>query len=423
MKRALILLVTLLVATPLALAVMAGLAYYGTSAEHIPAPTITLLSETVKPAGYSWRSPVFGGLIYRDFEKESPQRIQDIGEMQGAHFDLTAPDGYETTATLTRMGETVWSGRGADLASYTFTDNGRYRIFVECSRAAQAERGYGALYYQGAFTVAVDPRYEASDDWVTQGDVLAIRIYNLSNTLQAHIESELGEVYLITGEAGQATAYIPVGHGLEAGSYVVYAGAGRANWEIPFRVTDGGFTTRRVQLEAGEAWPQNASDALEEYTDYNEQILPLLTQRDATQYWDGMFASPVLGDIAADYGTYVYVNDSDTPYQHAGLDIEAPRGTEVTAANNGRVVFAGELESTGNTVVVEHGGGLKSLYYHMDSLNVQLDDYVKLGDRIGTVGSTGVCAQPHLHFEVRLGGVTLNPSQLFNGTSRLYYFN
>lgn len=422
MKRALILLVTLLVATPLALGIMAGLAYYGTRAEHIPAPVITMINQNVSPSGYTWRSPVFGGLLYRDFSKTPPQRVQDIGELDGAYFSLSVPEGYDTTATLTRMGETVWSGRAADLAGYQFTDNGRYRIFVECKRPAQAERGFGSIFYQGAFNVTVDPRYETSDDWVTQGDVLAIRLYNLGNSLQPHAESDLGEVYFFSNDVGQTTAYIPMGYDREPGSYAIYVGAGRSNWEVPFRVTDGGFANRRVTLGEGETWPLNASDAPEGFADYQEQILPLLSQRDAAQYWSGIFTSPVLGDVASEYGTHVYVDDADTASIHPGMDITAPRGTEVTASAAGRVVFAAALESTGNTVVIEHGGGLKSLYFHLDSLNAQEGDTVAQGDRIGAVGSTGLCAEPHLHFEVRLGGVALNPTQLINGTSRLYHF-
>lgn len=422
MKRALILLATLLVATPLALGIMAGLAYYGTSAEHIPSPAVTMLEQAVAPCGYTWRTPVFGGLIYRDFNQPPPQRIADIGEMAGANFDISVPDGYETQATLSRMGSIVWSGRAAELPDYTFLDSGRYRILVECMRPAQAERGYGSIFYQAAFSVTVDPRYESSEDWVTQGDVMAIRIYNLGSTLLPHAESDLGDVYFTYNAAGQMTAYVPVGHNREPGSYVIYAGAGRSNWEIPLRVTDGSFESEAVELEPGQAYPLNASDAPEGYADYQEHMMPLFSQRDATRYWEGVFIEPVLGKITAEYGLLRYVNESDEAMQHAGVDITAEKGAAVMAANNGRVVFAGALESTGNTVVIEHGGGLKSFYYHLDTMAVALDDMVAQGDTIGTLGGTGVCQSPHLHYEVRLGPVSLNPTLLFNGTSRLYRF-
>ena len=113
MKRVIILLVALLLATPLALGVMAGLAYYSTSAEHIPQPVVTLLDQEIQPCGYSWYTPVFGGLLHRDFVQPAPGRIEDIGTVDGQYFTISVPEGYNCQATLTRMGEVVWSGRAA----------------------------------------------------------------------------------------------------------------------------------------------------------------------------------------------------------------------------------------------------------------------------------------------------------------------
>ncbi len=422
MKRVIILLVALLLATPLALGAMAGLAYYSTSAEHIPQPSVTLLEQTMKPCGYNWYTPVFGGLLHRDFVLPAPGRIEDIGEVDGQYFTISVPEGYSSNATLSRMGEVVWSGRAAELDGYSFADNGRYRIMLECTRPAEAERGYGTLYYQGAFTVTVEPRYETSEDWVTQGDVMAIRIFNLGSAQQPHAESDLGEVAFVPGAPGQMTAYVPIGYDREPGSYVVYAGAGRANWEIPLRVSEGGFSTEPVLPAPGEMWPPNASDNPGSYPDFQQRIAALYEQRDAEQYWDGIFLDPVFGETAVEYGHTWLVGEAREPLAHAGVDIVAEDGTEVVAANNGRVVFAGALESTGNTVVIEHGGGLKSYYFHLGSIAVRENDMAARGAAIGTVGATGVCAGPHLHYEVRIGQAALSPTLLANGTSRLYYF-
>lgn len=423
MKRTLILLATLLLAIPISLGIMASLAYYSASAKHIPKPIVKIMNQNVAISGYTWRTPVFGGLVYRDFKMPLPERIADIGEVKAKHFEVESPDGYETNATLSLMGQTVWAGRADDLAEFEFLDSGRYRILLECLRPAQAERGYGSIFYQAAFSVVAAPRYQSSEDWVTQGDVMAIRIYNLPSSLAAHAESEIATLYFTSNPLGQQTAYVPIGHSQEAGSYVVFAGAARANWEIPLRVTDGDFDAENILLEKGQTYPLNASDAPEGFKDYQENIVPLFAQQDNVQHWDGVFINPIAGKISAEYGLARYVNGADVPMRHSGIDIEAEKGNEVLAANSGRVVFSAMLESTGNTVVIEHGGGLKSYYYHLDGVFVNQNQMLTQGQALGTVGASGQCQSPHLHYEVRLGAAAINPTLLSNGTSRLYYFN
>jgi peptidoglycan hydrolase-like protein with peptidoglycan-binding domain len=94
---------------------------------------------------------------------------------------------------------------------------------------------------------------------------------------------------------------------------------------------------------------------------------------------------------------------------HAGLDFIAPAGAPVVAARGGRVVWAGALSSFGNTVVVNHGTGVRTLYAHLSQIDVALLERVGRGDRLGLVGSTGHSTGPHLHFEVRVRGAAVDP--------------
>ncbi|MDQ7026223.1 MAG: M23 family metallopeptidase [Anaerolineae bacterium] len=96
---------------------------------------------------------------------------------------------------------------------------------------------------------------------------------------------------------------------------------------------------------------------------------------------------------------------------HTGLDLAAPTGTPVRAANGGRVIFAGWSRwGYGNAVVIEHGGVLSTLYGHMSSISASCGQFVNAGDVIGAVGSTGNSSGPHLHFEIRNGSSPYNPS-------------
>jgi murein DD-endopeptidase MepM/ murein hydrolase activator NlpD len=99
---------------------------------------------------------------------------------------------------------------------------------------------------------------------------------------------------------------------------------------------------------------------------------------------------------------------------HRGVDISGARGNPVWAAQTGTVISAGRLGGYGNAVIIDHGG-YTTLYAHMSTIRVSSGQRVPQGTRIGDIGSTGLSTGPHLHFEVRLGGVAVNPARYLPG--------
>lgn len=94
---------------------------------------------------------------------------------------------------------------------------------------------------------------------------------------------------------------------------------------------------------------------------------------------------------------------------HAGIDIGAPYGAPVIAADGGIVAYVGPMSGYGNTIVVDHGGGLATTYNHLSGYSVGSGQDVARGAPIGSVGCTGYCTGPHLHFEVRVNGSPVDP--------------
>lgn len=116
---------------------------------------------------------------------------------------------------------------------------------------------------------------------------------------------------------------------------------------------------------------------------------------------------PVKGVITGRYADISSVRSS----AHTGLDIAAPRGTKISAAASGTVVFAGTKGSFGKMVVISHGNGVQTYYAHCSSLLVSKGDTVKQGQAIAKVGKTGNATGNHLHFEVRVNGQSYNPQK------------
>jgi murein DD-endopeptidase MepM/ murein hydrolase activator NlpD len=117
---------------------------------------------------------------------------------------------------------------------------------------------------------------------------------------------------------------------------------------------------------------------------------------------------PVAGHITSYFGNRYHPILHFTRF-HAGLDIGAAWGSPIVAAGDGRVVAAGWAGGYGREVRIAHGGGLLSLYGHMSQIVAEPGSYVRQGQVIGYVGSSGLSTGPHVHFEVRLGGTPVNP--------------
>jgi len=182
------------------------------------------------------------------------------------------------------------------------------------------------------------------------------------------------------------------------------------NFEV--KVNDKEFTIQYLTIDPKIAAETRNDESAREVT---EKIAPLRPVCDDVQYWEGAFIQPVEGGRVRpyDFGKRRYVNNSPTSYRHNGLDIGQDEGTPVKAVNHGRVLFADYMIGTGNTVIIEHGYGLKSWYYHMVSLNTKAGDKVEKGDIIGFVGSTGFSTGPHLHLAISVNDVYVNPMPFF----------
>lgn len=122
---------------------------------------------------------------------------------------------------------------------------------------------------------------------------------------------------------------------------------------------------------------------------------------------------PVDGRLSSSFGTRTDPIDGGKR-NHRGVDWAAPTGTPVRAASAGTVVFSGPRGGYGNTVVVEHAGGVQTLYAHLSKIDVQQGQQLHAGVEIGKVGQTGRATGPHLHFEVRQGTDWRNPVAWLN---------
>ena len=170
-------------------------------------------------------------------------------------------------------------------------------------------------------------------------------------------------------------------------------------------------------LEDAEKAEQQAQKDIENLMEQRRKELE--AQKKRNEYVGGEYLFPVPG----------YTVGSGSDYQfgwrihpilkrqsfHGGVDIPAPSGTPIVAANSGTVIIAAKHSSYGNYVVIDHGGGHATLYAHMSKIGTSVKKEVKRGDTIGYVGSTGVSTGPHLHFEIILNNKQVDPVPYLKG--------
>lgn len=137
-------------------------------------------------------------------------------------------------------------------------------------------------------------------------------------------------------------------------------------------------------------------------------------QRSDEQRDRDRFVTPARGEVTSRFGMRNHPITGERK-MHNGMDIAAPTGTPVQSTRAGKVVSAGYEDGAGNFVVVDHGGGVKSKYFHLNEINVKEGQQLAAGQQLGTVGSTGDSTGPHLHFEVHINGQPVDPEPLLNG--------
>lgn len=165
-----------------------------------------------------------------------------------------------------------------------------------------------------------------------------------------------------------------------------------------------------TKLDGIDASISEFSDELDGLEQEQARVERLIEQEASTEgSAPGILVRPVPGRITSSFGMRVHPILGYSR-MHTGLDMSAPYGQEIRAGASGRVILAGAYGGYGNTVIIDHGGAMTTLYAHQSQLNVSYGQQVAAGDVIGYIGTSGLSTGPHLHFEVRLSGRPANPA-------------
>ena len=329
-------------------------------------------------------------------------------------FSVSIPPD-ELKASIVNPTETVWEGNAADIGAFMPVREGSYTINL----TAGYKTDHSPNYYSGEITWTFPLSWSLPVSFTVlgedsfPGELVVLRAHNIPEGQNVVFESGLSAspVFFSDG-AGGKLALLPLATVTQVGEYPFTLSCGDVSASYIIKAQNKQFQIQDMTVSASTADETiNSSKANEEY----ERIInPLRSVASETGYWEESFTWPVTGRISTEFGMIRYINGSPTSTRHNAIDFAVPKGTPVAAANNGKILYAGFLQLTGNTVLIEHGYGLKSWYYHMDSLSCETGQIVKRGDIIGKVGSTGFSTGPHLHFGMSVGRTFVNPGTIID---------
>jgi len=177
---------------------------------------------------------------------------------------------------------------------------------------------------------------------------------------------------------------------------------------ISLRIKQGDYKKESIQVTKSKVNPNKEHNKRIE-KEYHEAMNIYATATKNNKL-DSKFILPLDTFITSDFGKARVYNDTLKGY-HSGTDFRAKVGTPIQASNDGVVVLVKDRFYSGGTVILDHGQGIYTCYYHMSQLGCKIGQEIKKGEVMGLSGDTGRVTGPHLHFSVRVGGIQVDPLQ------------
>lgn len=197
---------------------------------------------------------------------------------------------------------------------------------------------------------------------------------------------------------------------LEPGKYPVIVNVDdRAGAKLTLTVREGEYRSERLRVDPSKVSPPE--EVIPRLKSESEEVNGIYARITRDKMWRGPFRMPVKSAVTSPFGTKRLYNGQLKGF-HRGLDLRARTGKGIRAPEKGRVVLAKDLYFTGNTVILDHGYGVYTVYAHLSRFKVKSGDTVEPGQVIGLAGATGRVNGPHLHWSAVIHGERVNPMDL-----------
>ena len=394
--------------------------YHSATPDMLPEVKVTFDGQELAPTAYKWHVPVVGSFFRRTYAEtlnSSPVVLEDA--ISDASPDIVVtPSDYSTQLTITDADrETVYEGSATGFRSYLFAENGTFdaKLVVTASDSAAEGSVTGTETWQFRFTVSIKPSITLCTPTVQQGSVAAVRVGSTMSQTAPTLTGPLESTGFVRAANGWI-CYLPIPWNAETGNTELTVTADGYTETLTLSVRAASYSYKdysaKSQLTSPYIGENDAPDAVRKL---------LTTAGEGIQWSVGGFVQPFLDsfDTPLLYGMTEYVgraySERSTNYGYGGRTstnvVIKPKKSKdsMIVPASGHVLLAEDLGgSYGCTVVIDHGAGLRSIFYGLTALDVKAGDDVKQGQLLGTSGRTVVA-------EMRIGTVPINPLLVWRG--------
>ncbi len=430
MKRFLVWILSVVLGVALLLAAVMGVSYAFTTEGGCPDSAAQFGGEALEPNGSCWQVPLLGGQLDKVFASPATLTVQKLGTLYTAHPEITLPDwaSYTTLTIQNEYGSVMFAGSVNEYANFLFPANGEYKAEMTVWRvprggmATQFEGGStgqlrknlglerpakptGWYRYSFRFTLQASADVELSAERVEQGGIVGVHISGMAGDTAPTVETDLGNVQCVRAADGWR-AYIPAAYNASSGAHEVNITVNGETIPRSITVLPRDFGTVDVEPD------ESASEAAN--TEFRNAIWGLYEAPAREKLWAGGFVSPAENYMKLlDYGQVKVVNGQQGSRSNSTRLYTIP-GDACRAPANGVVVLAKNLALTGNTVVIDHGAGMRSYLYGLQVLSVSAGQTVEKGQAVGSLGE-------ELTMDFKLGSKSVNPWLLFQTSGGLFW--
>ncbi len=378
-------------------------------------PTLTLSGEhTVKPAKAQWMyKNTTGNFVASDTTALVSQSVEKFDLEGGFSLSLSSESDSFNIKITNADGEVLFNDSHDNIGSLRLDAGTEITVEADALWYEDDERTYyGELSYKFNAVVSAAAEFYPGVTSAEAGEFVSLTGINIKDPAKISFTSEPPIDYTPVfardeGAHEYVRALVPLKVTLTPGTYTFTLGYAGTTQTISFEVTKRTINAREYKIDPATVTTYLTDSAISAFKTETAAATASVT---GTKQWDGYFLQGEgLGSLTYGFGHVRTISSADKSYNHPGIDFSSAAGIDVPAMNNGTVAFAGVLELTGYTVIIDHGFGLKTWYWHMSETSVKVGDTVKRGDIVGKTGKTGFTNQNGVHLGMSVCDVFVSP--------------
>ena len=383
-------------------------------------PIMTISGETVDPVKAEWMYETYGGEYIPLEGITVGNATEKVYRMKGAFvlsFD-NQPD--FCTVVISDNGTVVYSDIYDNIANASL-EGKTIDVTVEAKWYADDEQSCsGSATYNFKAKILLPAVFYLGETAIDPGEFVVITAKNVDDPSAISFTSnpDIGFTPTFFADGDYVRALVPISYDFTGNEVNFTLSYGEVTQEMTLDINEKTFKTVSTDISVTIISQTRTASTL---AAFDAAMEPIIKETESTPLWEGAFLQGLDQSLIdskkallnTGFGLYRKITATSETYRHQGVDYYAAAGTDVLAVNNGKVVYAGYLDLSGYTVVVDHGLGLKSWYCHMSSTAVQVGDTVSKGSVLGYVGSTGFTPRASLHMGLAVYDVPVCPYDLW----------